>query len=370
MTTEVSAPNDWDVTELPLVVRQALTEARREGGLRFEPAEVADAIRPLVGNGSGRIALVGAPEAACWSSALSCLLEPGDRILAAGGGDGTLQWADHLRTSGFEVIRGSAGWGEPPSPEEISYLLWWDPSIKAVFVNHCDVMSGAPADLRRIRQAMDDSGSTALLLVDVSGTLGIADVRQDDWRVDVAVSGSDRGLMNPSGATIVSLSSRATAAADSRTAYPPVSDPLLSGLRAAIEAIFDEGLGNVLHRHARMAAAVRAAVGAWGLRTAGSPSGRQSAASTTILLPPGISGQELSAACRREFGVRLAPYRGGHGDGAVVWQHHGDYAEARCLADIAAVELVLARLGHAVRLGTGLAVAAPRLQERIPHAAP
>ena len=348
MTTEVSVP-DSDVME------------------------VADALRPLTGNASGRVALVGAPAAECWSAALSDLLEPGARLLAASGDRDTQRWAEHLRGSGFEVVRGSAEWGEPPSAEEISYLLWWDPSIRAVFVNHGDLESGATADLGRIRQAMDDAGSTALLLVEMSGTLGIVEVRQDDWRVDVAVSGSDRGLMNPPGATVVSLSSRAAAAADRRASYPPVSDPFLHGLRAALDAIFDEGLDNVLHRHTRVAAAVRAAVASWGLRTLGPLDGSPSSASTTMLLPSGVDAQELSTACHREFGTRIAPCSSRSGDGAVdavVWQHHGDYTEARCLVDVAAVELVLARLGHVVQLGAGLAAAALRLEEGRALAAP
>lgn len=336
MTTELSAPDN-----------------------RVAPAAVADALRPLLGNSDGRVVVAGAAEPASWRAEMAGLLEPGDRILAAGGGRDARRWAEDARAAGFEVIRGSAGWGEPPSPDEISYLLWWDPSVKAVFVHHCDPTTGALADLGRIRRAMDETGSEALLLVDVSGTLGIVELRQDEWQVDLAVAGPDRCLMSPPGATVVSLSSRATGAASRRASYPPVSEPQLRGLRTAIDAVLGEGLDNVLHRHQRAAAAIRAAVAAWGLRALG-PDVGGSPAATPFVLPPGINGGELSAACQREFGVHLTPCRDPQGDSAVVWQH-GDGTGTRCLADVAAVELVLVRLGHPLPLGTGLAAAAPRL---------
>src|SRR5688572_20042517 len=131
---------------------------------------------------------------------------------------------------------------------------------------------------------MDAAQHPALLYVDGVSSIGSLDFRMDEWRVDLAITGSQKGLMLPAGLGIVCASPRAleaTAQAKcarvffdfgdmmkaNATGYFPYTPslPMLYGLREALNILFEEGLENVFTRHSRLAEGVRAAVKAWGL---------------------------------------------------------------------------------------------------------
>ena len=119
-------------------------------------------------------------------------------------------------------------------------------------------------------------------MVDAVASLGCMPFEMDAWGVDVAMSGSQKGMMTPPGLGFVAANDRAREVhktAGLRTPYwdwtdregdqhyqkyagtPP--EHLLFGLRQALDMLFEEGLENVFLRHRLLAEAVRRAVGVW-----------------------------------------------------------------------------------------------------------
>jgi alanine-glyoxylate transaminase/serine-glyoxylate transaminase/serine-pyruvate transaminase len=341
---------------------QPRTHDPRPGGVA--PAVLDESLRRVFENRNGGVTLSGSSRARCWDAAIEGMLQPGDRVLVAGAGPEADIWAQRARRIGIDVIRGSTAWGEPPSADELCYLLWWDPSIRAVFVVHTDIGNGATVDVAELRQAMDAAGSAALLLVDASESVGISAFHQSGWRVDVAVAGSDRGLMGIAGVSAFSFSPRAMAVgavARARRKLPPVSAPSLTALGARLKSIHDEGLPQVLARHARIAGAVRAAVGAWGLGVC-AEAGNESSASTAIVLPAGVDATSLADVCERSHALHLEAWASHPCGSVVVMRHHGAYFEKTCFGDVGALELSLGSLGLPVVLGTGLEAACQYLR--------
>ena len=125
--------------------------------------------------------------------------------------------------------------------------------IKAVLVVQIDTASGVVNDIPAIRKAIDAAKHPALLMVDCVASLGCMPFEMDGWGVDVAMAGSQKGLMTPPGLAFVAANERARAvhkAAGLRTLY--------------WDWTFREGespLPEVL-RHAARAPAVRPAQGA------------------------------------------------------------------------------------------------------------
>jgi len=170
------------------------------------------------------------------------------------------------------------------NPEAVRDRLAADASheIKAVLVVQIDTASGVANDLPAIRAAMDAARHPALLMVDAVASLGCMPFEMDAWRIDVAMAGSQKGLMTPPGLAFVAANERAHAAhqkADLRTRYwdwtfrqgqahyqkyggtPP--QHLLFGLRKALDLLLTEGLEHAARRHALLAEATRQAVGRW-----------------------------------------------------------------------------------------------------------
>jgi alanine-glyoxylate transaminase/serine-glyoxylate transaminase/serine-pyruvate transaminase len=199
----------------------------------------------------------------CWEAALTNCLNPGDRVLAARFGQFSHLWIDMCQRLGFDVEVIEEEWGTGASPERYLAALEADKSrrIKAVLVCQNETATGVRSDVRAIRAALDAAKHPALLFVDSVSALGSMDFRMDDWRVDVCVSGSQKGLMLPAGMGITCVSERAMEAAKaatsrrcyfdyndmvqvSRTGYFPYtpSIPMLYGLKESLAIIFEEGL--------------------------------------------------------------------------------------------------------------------------------
>jgi len=205
-------------------------------------------------------------------------------------------------------------------------------TIKAVLVAQIDTASGVVNDIAAIGQAMRAAGHDALLMVDAVASLGCMPFEMDAWGVDVAMSGSQKGLMAPPGLGFVAANDRAREVhkkAGLRTPYwdwtdregeqhyqkyagtPP--EHLLFGLRQALDMLFEEGLDNVHRRHRLLAEAVRRAVGVW---SEGQAIGfniiepNERSDSVTCVLTNGHDPEALRAYCNKKCGVIL-----GHGIG-------------------------------------------------------
>jgi alanine-glyoxylate transaminase/serine-glyoxylate transaminase/serine-pyruvate transaminase len=227
-----------------------------------------------------------------------------------------------------------------------------------------------------VRRALDAAGHPAMFLVDGVSSIGSMDFRFDEWGVDVAVTGSQKGFMLPAGLAIVGFSARAMAAtrtatlprtffdvkdmargyADNAYPYTPAVG-LMNGLSQSCGMLLAEGLENVFARHHRIAEGVRAAVRAWGLELCAVDPALYSDTVSAIRTPEGFNATEIVTHAARKYGVAF-----GVGLGEVAGKvfrigHLGSLTDVMALSGIATTEMCMADLGLDIRLGSGVAAA-------------
>ncbi len=329
----------------------------------------------------GRVVVYPGSGTGAWEAALVNTLSPGDRVLAFETGHFAMLWADMARAFGLEVETVPLEWGEgiPAAAAYDTLAADTRHSYKAVLAVHNETSTGVTSDIAALRAAIDRARHPALLLVDTVSSLASIDFRMDEWGVDVAVTGSQKGLMLPPGLALVAVGPRALAASQRATSrrsfydwrpvleqnargffpYTP-STNLLYGLREALDMLFEEGLEQVFARHARLADAVRAAVRAWGLEILCRNPAEFSNTLTAVKMPPGHDSDRLLALVLERhnlsLGVGLTKIKG------KVFRigHLGHLGELEVLATLAGVEMGLRGLGIDVPLGAGVRAAQER----------
>ena len=313
-----------------------------------------------------------------WETAISNTLSPGDKVLAARHGMFSHRWIDMCQRHGLDVQVVEAPWGAGLPAERYAEILAADTGhrIKAVLATHNETATGVRSDIAAVRAALDAAGHPALFLVDGVSSIGSMDFRMDQWGVDVAVTGSQKGFMLPAGLAIVAFSDKAWRATetaklprtffdvrDMATSYarngfpytPPVG--LMNGLKLSTEMLLAEGLDNVFARHRRIADGVRAAVGAWGLRLCAEGPHVFSDTVSAIRTPDGFDSTKIVTHAAGKYGMAF-----GVGLGEVAGKvfrigHLGSLTDAMMLSGLAVAEMAMADLGLPVRLGSGVAAA-------------
>jgi alanine-glyoxylate transaminase/serine-glyoxylate transaminase/serine-pyruvate transaminase len=314
-----------------------------------------------------------------WEAALVNTLSPGDKVLMYETGWFATLWSRMAKRLGIEVELIAGDWRGGADAEAIRERLKADKqgAIKAVAVVHNETSTGAVTDIAAIRRAIDDANHAALLFVDTISSLGSIDYRHDDWGVDVAVGGSQKGLMLPPGLSFNALSPKAIAA--SRMArlprsfwdweemiainakgffpYTP-STNLLQGLRVAIGLMHEEGLDNVFARHDRAAEATRRCVEHWGFEVQCRNPAEYSSSLTAVRLPEGHSADALRAEILSRSNLSLGNGLGQLADKVFRIGHLGDFSAPAVMATLSAVEMGLRVCGAPHRSGgTGAALA-------------
>jgi aspartate aminotransferase-like enzyme len=299
------------------------------------------------------------------------LLSKEDKVLAVEGGKFGERWIKICEAFGVDVIPVKVEWGKAVSSSEIERLLKENPDVKAVFTTLCETSTGVKTDIKVIAEV---TGKTdAVLVVDAVSGLAAMELKMDEWGVDVVVSGSQKGMMLPPGLAFIALSKKAQKLVESSklpkfywdlktykkamekmdTPYTP-SVSLMMALKEALKLIRDEGLENVLKRHALMAEATRAAVKALGLELfASSPAN----AVTAVKLPHNMDGVKLYKIMKDEIGVQAAGGQA-HLKGKIIRIAHLGYMDASdIILCISALEVALKRLGYPAKLGEGVKAA-------------
>ena len=221
-----------------------------------------------------------------WETALTNTLSAGDKVLAARNGMFSHRWIDMCNRHGLNVEVVEAPWGAGLPADRYEEILTADNNheIKVVLATHNETATGVKSDIAAVRRALDAAKHPAMLFVDGVSSIGSMDFRMDEWGVDIAVTGSQKGFMLPAGLAIIGFSPRAMKALETATlprtffdvrdmakgyannAYPYTpAVGLMNGLKMACDMLLGEGLENVFARHTRIATGVRAAVDAWGL---------------------------------------------------------------------------------------------------------
>jgi alanine-glyoxylate transaminase/serine-glyoxylate transaminase/serine-pyruvate transaminase len=305
-------------------------------------------------------------------------LSPGDKVLASRFGQFSHLWIDLCQRQGFDVIDVDVEWGEGVPLEIYAEHLMADKAheIKAVLVCQNETATGVTSDVAGVRRLLDDIGHPAMLYVDGVSSIASIDFRMDEWGVDVAVSGSQKGFMLPAGLGILCVSQKALEAhkqATSRRCYFDFADHIktnadgffpytpamhmLRGLRVSVDMLLEEGLENVFARHHRMAEGVRRAVDAWGLRLCAKEPKWQSDTVSAIMVPDGFDGNEVAKLAYLRYGLSL-----GVGLSKVQGKlfrigHLGDLNELMLLTVLAGSEMAMRDFGIPVEAGSGVAAA-------------
>ncbi len=326
---------------------------------------------------NGRVFIYPASGTGAWESAITNTLNPGDKVLASGFGHFSNLFIDCAQRHGMDVQALEVEWGKGVPAEEFAKILAADTKheIKAVFATHNETATGVASDIAAVRKAIDDANHQALYFVDTVSGLGSLDFRMDEWGVDLAISGSQKGFMLPTGLGIVAASEKAMAAHESSgcprcffdwddmiktndLGFFPYTPPmnLLRGLRESLNMIEEEGLENVFARHTRMANAVRAAVEAWGLRPI-AEEGWYSDTVTAVKVPEGFDGNEVVRHAYRYYNLALSISLAKIAGQAFRIGHMGDLNELMVLTPINGAEMSMKDLGYPIELGSGVAAA-------------
>jgi alanine-glyoxylate transaminase/serine-glyoxylate transaminase/serine-pyruvate transaminase len=327
---------------------------------------------------SGQPFIFPASGTGAWEASLSNTLSPGDRVLAARFGMFSHLWIDMAQRLGLQVDILDAEWGEGAPIERYAEALQADKDhrIKAVLFTHNETATGVTSDVAGIRRALDNAGHPALLMVDGVSSIASIDFLMDEWKVDLAVTGSQKGFMLPAGLGIVCASQKALALADqaklhrvffdfgdmrkaNATGYFPYtpSIPMLYGLRESLAILFEEGLDNVFARHHRLAEGTRRAVQAWGLELCARDPKWNSDTVSAILVPPGINGAEVIDVAYRRYNLALGAGLARMAGKLFRIGHLGDLNELMLAGGIAGAEMAMRDVGLNVTPGSGLAAA-------------
>ena len=313
-----------------------------------------------------------------WETAITNLLSPGDKVLATRNGMFSHRWIDMCQRHGLDVEVVVQQWGEGIPAERFEEILSADSAheIRVVLATHNETATGVRSDIAAVRRALDKARHPALLLVDGVSSIGCYDFRMDEWGVDVAVTGSQKGFMLPPGLAIVGFSPKALERVETaklpRTFFdirdmakgyaangfpytPPVG--LLNGLKVATDMLLTEGLENVFARHHRIAEGVRRAVEAWGMKLCAARSELYSDSVSAIRTPEGFDANKIVARALNTYGVAFGTGLGDVAGKVFRIGHLGSLTDVMALSGIATAEMVMVDLGLPVTLGSGVAAA-------------
>ena len=301
-----------------------------------------------------------------WEAALVNTLSPGDRVLMYETGQFATLWLNLAGRLKLEAEFVPGDWRHGVDPAAVEERLVADKAheIKAVCMVHNETSTGVASRVAEVRAAIDRAKHPALFMVDTISSLGSIDYRHDEWKVDVTVSGSQKGLMLPPGLSFNAISDKALEASKSSeltksfwawdemiatnaTGYFPYTPAtnLLYGLREAVDMLLEERLDNVFARHDRFAEATRRAVQAWGLEVLCLEPKEYSSSLTAVLMPEGHSADAFRQAVLDNFNMSLGNGLNKVADKVFRIGHLGDFNELMLMGTLAGVEMGLGIAG-------------------------
>ena len=323
-----------------------------------------------------------------WEAALCNVMSPGDQVLMFETGHFAALWQKMALRLGLKTevlayqgsdtaLPGAPGWRHGVQADLIEARLKTDAqhAIKAVCVVHNETSTGVTSDIAAVRRAIDNAKHPALLMVDTISGLACADYQHDAWGVDVAVSGSQKGLMLPPGISFNALSPKAIEASKTarlpkafwawdeiielnKTGYFPYtpSTNLLYGLNEACDMLLAHGLEAVFARHQRWGEGVRAAVRAWGLEIQCADPALYSPVLTGVLMPKGVDADAVRKLIYERFDCSLGTGLGRLKGRMFRIGHLGDCNDLTLMAALSGCEMGL-KLSGVQLAGSGVLAA-------------
>ena len=288
-------------------------------------------------------------------------LSPGDKVLSVSIGVFGERFAAIAKEFGAEVTPLRFEWGKAADPEAVGQALRDNPKIKAVLVTHNETSTGVTNDLKAISEVVKEYDK--LLLVDAISSLSSIELPVDNWQIDIAVTGSQKGWMIPPGLAMVAVSEKAWQAnaearmprfywdfAKARSYLEKAQTPwtpavsLFFALSVALDKILGEGLDNIIARHARIAQMTRDGIKALGLSLFAEES-HASNTVTSVAVPEGVDGLKLLKILREEHKVILGGGQQTMRGKIFRIGHLGWVSEDDITAVMAALKVALPRAG-------------------------
>jgi aspartate aminotransferase-like enzyme len=275
---------------------------------------------------------------------------------------------------GLDVVDLQYGWTTVVNPDDVAAALKEHPEARGVIVTQSETSTGVLNDVKAIGEIVGPMEDVVLIVDSITG-IGAVECKTDEWNLDVVMTGSQKGLMLPPGLAACTVSKKAWKAyerstlpkfyfdwmsyqknvAKDTTPFTPAVT-LVLGLNESLKMIREEGLDNVIIRHARLAEATRRGCEALGLKLFAPPEGRGSAV-TPAWVPEGIDGKKVVSILKNKYGVTIA---GGQDDyvGKIIRIGHlGYFGEFDIITTLTALEMTLAELGYEFTRGAGVVAA-------------
>ena len=339
--------------------------------------EAADLLRYLFQT-EQEVLILAASGTGAMEGSVTNLFSPGDEVVVVNGGKFGERWGRISEAYGLKVHWIQVEWGSAVNPEAVKKVLDENPGVRGLLCQASETSTTVQHPIKELAELTRDR--ECLIIVDGITAVGVADIPMDTLGIDVLVSGSQKALMLPPGLAFAALSEKAwkfnetakcprfyfdfakerkNLGKDTSTYTPATS--LITGLRASLTMIKEEGLENVFKRHDRLARAARAAMEALGLRLLAPES--PSFATTGVFVPEGVDGAGLVKYMRDTLGVTMA---GGqdHLKGKIFRIAHLGYVDTfDMITAVAAIEMALKHFGHAIESGKGVGAAEEILLE-------
>lgn len=303
--------------------------------------------------------------------AISNVLNPGDKAIIVRGGKFGERWGEIAEKYHINPLYIDIEWGTAVDPADVEKLLKENPDVKAVYTQLTETSTCSVQPVQKLGEVV--SKTDALLVIDAISGLGGQEFYMDEWKVDICLAGSQKGLMLPPGHAYAAVSEKAWKMIDTctqsnyyfdwkkyRKKLATNTDPYtgsvvhIKGLLVAIEMIKERGLENMFYQYQVLGKAVRAAVKALGLELYANPS---CDVATAVKVPESIDGLALVKNLRDKYGFTIA---GGQAPikGKIFRIAHMGYIEIFDIVSvISALEIVLNELGWEFTWGAGLAAA-------------
>lgn len=289
-------------------------------------------------------------------------MSPGDKILSVSMGVFGDRWASIAKTFGADVVSLKVEWGKAADPDAVKKAIKDNPAVKAVMVTHNETSTGVTNDMRAIAKVVKDAGK--LLIVDSISGMGSLPLPVDEWKIDVAVSSSQKGWMVPPGMAMVSVSPEAWKARETakmpnfywdfvraKKNYEEKKEnpwtPAISvvyGFKIALQMMLKESIENIFARHEHVGNMTREGLKKLGLPLFADPA-HASNTVTSVGIPEGMDGKKFRQILREKYKVVLA---GGQQtlDGKIFRIGHLGLVDEKDVKEIlSAIEKVLPTVG-------------------------
>ncbi|EEE38769.1 serine--glyoxylate aminotransferase [Rhodobacteraceae bacterium KLH11] len=374
----VFIPGPTNIPDRLRLAMQVQTQDHRAPDFVETFAPVLEDTKKVFKTTDGQIVTFPASGTGGWEAAITNTLSPGDKVLVARYGVFSHRWIDLCERHGLDVQIVECPWGTGAPADKFEEILAADKAhqIKAVLVTHNETATGVRSDIGAVRRAMDAASHPAMMFVDCVSSLASMPFEFDQWGVDIAVSGSQKGFMLATGMAILCVSPKALAAMESaklpRTFFDfrdmmaanasggfPYTPPLqlIYGMGESLKMLFEEGLDNVYARHTRLAEGVRRATRAWGMELVAQSPDLYSDTVSAVYVPEGFDSNELTDHAFNAYGVSFGIGLGQMDGKAFRIGHLGSLTDVMVLSGLATIEMAMADLSYPVELGSGVAAA-------------